>query len=202
MPGAWAILLAAGESRRMGQLKALLPWNGQSLLEHQLSALRKGGAEKVIVVLGHRAGDLRPLCEGRDGIAWTLNPDYLQGKTTSIKAGLAALEPADVDEILLLNVDQPRSAEDVAQVLQAHRNNHCAITVPEYRGKGGHPIALSSSLLPELLAIDEESQGIKAVVRQRPEDVHRFPLDNPEILLDLNTPEQYRAALEPSDRSE
>ena len=180
----------------MGQLKALLPWRGMTLLEHQLSSLREGGAGNVIVVLGHRADDLRPLCEGRDGIAWTLNPDYLQGKTTSIKAGMAALDPAAVDEILLLNVDQPRSAEDVARVLRVHRTNPCAITVPEYRGKGGHPIAISSSLLPELLAIDEESQGIKAVVRRRPEDVYRFPLDNPEILLDLNTPEQYRAALD------
>lgn len=196
MPRACAILLAAGESSRMGQLKALLPWHGQSLLEHQLSALREGGAEKVIVVLGHRADDLRSLCEGRDGVTWTLNPDYLQGKTTSIKAGLAALDPAAADEILLLNVDQPRSSEDVARVLQVHRANVCAITVPEYRGKGGHPIAISSSLLPELLAIDEESQGIKAVVRRRPEAVHRFLMDNPEILLDLNTPEQYRAALD------
>ena len=106
------------------------------------------------------------------------------------------MDPAAVDEILLLNVDQPRSAEDVARVLRVHRTSPCAITVPEYRGKGGHPIAISSSLLPELLAIDEESQGIKAVVKRRPEDVYRFPLDNPEILLDLNTPEQYRAALD------
>ena len=75
----------------------------------------------------------------------------------------------------------------MACVLDAHRAQGCAVTVPEYRGKGGHPIALSASLLPELQAIDEQSQGIKAVVRRRPDSVHRFPLDNPEILLDLNT---------------
>ena len=196
MPGAWAVLLAAGESSRMGQLKALLPWRGQTLLQHQVSALLDGGADRVVVVLGHRADDLSPLLDGVDGVAWTLNPDYLQGKTTSIKAGLAALDRDAVREILLLNVDQPRSAADVARVLDAHRAHGCDVTVPEYRGKGGHPIALSASLLPELQAIDEDSQGIKAVVRRRPESVHRFPLDNPEILLDLNTPEQYRAAVE------
>ena len=137
-----------------------------------------------------------PLLDGVDEVSWTLNPYYLQGKTTSIKAGLAALDQDAVEEILLLNVDQPRSAVDVACVLETHRANGCAVTVPEYRGKGGHPIALSAALLPELLSIDEESQGIKAVVRRRPDSVLRFPLDNPEILLDLNTPEQYRAAVE------
>ena len=196
MSGACAILLAAGESSRMGQLKALLPWRGRTLLEHQFSALLDGGADSVIVVLGHRADDLRPLCEGREGVSCTLNPHYLQGKTTSIKAGLAALDPAGVGDILLLNVDQPRSAEDVARILDVHRSGASAITVPEYKGKGGHPIALSASLLPELLAIDEESQGIKAVVRRRPEAVRRLPIDNPGILLDLNTPEDYRAAVE------
>ena len=101
-----------------------------------------------------------------------------------------------VEEVLLLNVDQPRTASDIARILDVHRANDFAVTVPEYRGKGGHPIALSATLLPELRAIDEESQGIKAVVRRRPESVNRIPLDNPEILLDLNTPEQYRAALD------
>ena len=195
MSGAWAILLAAGESSRMGQPKALLPWRGRTLLEHQVSALREGGADRVVVVLGHRADDLRPLLEGKDGVSWTLNPDYLQGKTTSIKAGLSVLDCPTLDVILLLNVDQPRDAADVARVLEVHRAHGYAVTVPEYRGKGGHPIALSATLLPELLEIDEATQGIKAVVRRRPESVQRLPLDNPGILLDLNTPEQYQAAV-------
>ncbi len=199
MPGAWAILLAAGESTRMGQLKAFLPWRGQTLLEHQISCLLEGGVERVLVVLGHRAGELRPFLEGKEGVAWTLNPGYRQGKTTSIKAGLSALDPEAVEDILLLNVDQPRTAGDVASILSAHRSRGHVVTVPEYRGKGGHPIVLSAALLPELLEIEEESQGIKAVVRSRLESVNRVPLDNPEILLDLNTPEQYRAAVEAAE---
>ena len=196
MAEALAILLAAGESSRMGQLKALLPWRGQPLLRHQVSALREGGTDRVVVVLGHRAEDLSSLLEGLDGVDWVLNSDYLQGKTTSIKAGLAALDPLVVDEILLLNVDQPRSGRDVAHILQTHRAGDCSVTIPTCGGKGGHPIVLSADLLDELLAIDEASQGVKAVVQRRPEAVNRFPLENPEILLDLNTPEQYRQALE------
>lgn len=196
MAEAWAILLAAGESSRMGQLKALLPWRGRPLLQHQVSALRDGGADRVVVVLGHRADDLSPLLDGLEGVDWVLNPDYLQGKTTSIKAGLSAVDPRVAAEILLLNVDQPRSAADIARILDTHRAMGHAVTIPTCGGKGGHPIVLSADLLDELMVIDEESLGVKAVVQRRPESVNRFPLENPEILLDLNTPEQYRQALE------
>ena len=196
MGEAWAVLLAAGESSRMGQLKALLPWRGQTLLEYQVSALREGGADHVVVVLGHRAGELQPLVEGIQGASWVLNPDYLLGKTTSIRAGLSALDAVEASDILLLNVDQPRSSADVSRILNAHRASGYTVTVPTYNGKGGHPIVLSADLLEELLSIDEESQGIKAVVRRRPDSVYRLSLDSPEILLDLNTPEQYREAVE------
>jgi molybdenum cofactor cytidylyltransferase len=196
MGEAWAILLSAGESSRMGQLKALLPWRGRTLLEHQVSGLREGGADRVVVVLGHRAEELIPLVESSVGATWVLNPHYLQGKTTSIKTGLSALDADAVSEILLLNVDQPRSAADIARILETHRRNGYSVTVPTHGGKGGHPIVMSITLLGELLAIDEETQGIKAVVGRRPEAVNRLPLDNPEILLDLNTPDQYREAVE------
>ncbi len=196
MGEAWAILLAAGESSRMGQMKALLPWRGQTLLEYQVSSLREGGANHVVAVLGHRAHELSPYLEGIEGASWVVNSDYLRGKTSSIKAGVSALDTDRVGDILLLNVDQPRSAEDVALILGEHRTRGSAITVPEYKGKGGHPIVLSARMFDEVLAIDEESQGIKAVVRRRPESVSRVVLESPEILLDLNTPEQYRAAVE------
>ena len=83
MPGVWAILLAAGESSRMGQLKALLPWRHTSLIEHQLRSLLDAGVEQVVVVIGHDAERLKPIIEAVDGATWALNNDYLQGKTTA-----------------------------------------------------------------------------------------------------------------------
>ena len=79
-------------------MKALLPWRGQSLLEHQVWALREGGVDRVVVVVGHRAEELIPLVESRKGAAWVLNPDYMQGKTTSIRTGLSALDADAVSE--------------------------------------------------------------------------------------------------------
>ena len=189
-----AVLLAAGESRRMGQLKALLTWRGTSLLHHQLNSLKEAGIQRVVVVLGHQAERLQPLLEGREGVTPVVNPNYRQGKTTSIKAGLEALEPESTAVLLILNVDQPRSAETVRFLLQEHQSAPYLITIPTYQGKGGHPIILDASLLHELRSIDEETQGIRAVVQRHKDLTQRVEVPSPEVLWDLNTPEEYRAA--------
>ena len=200
MPTTAALLLAAGESTRMGELKALLPWHAKPLLVHQVDSLLSAGVSRVIVVLGHQPEKMEPLIAAHPGVESVRNPDYLQGKTTSLKAGLRALvrcradaAPRLEDAVLILNVDQPRSSETVRCVLNHHRD---LITVPTYRGKGGHPVLVSTSLMPELLEISEEDMGLKAVIRRHEDRVQRVEIDSPEILLDLNTPEDYRDALE------
>ena len=184
MPGTWAILLAAGESRRMGGLKALLPWEGTTLIKHQIASLFEAGVDRLI-----------PLVEGRENLEWVVNPRYLQGKTTSIKKGLSAVSYRDAAELLILNVDQPRSAETVRCLLERHHELGRLITIPEFGGKGGHPVIIVARLLSELQSIDEETQGIKAVVRRHAKDVVRVDLEEAEVLWDLNTPEQYQEAL-------
>ena len=200
-----AILLAAGVSRRMGALKALLDWRGRPLIVHQIVALREAGADEVVVVLGHRADELQArIGANRDvyqagAVRCVVNADYAQGKTTSIKAALRAItRPNDgpPGPILLLNVDQPRSATVIRRVLDAHLNDDDAlITIPTCNGKGGHPIAISRSLYPELLEINEATQGLRAVTERHQHVTRRVELEAPELLWDVNTPEQYRAAL-------
>jgi len=194
-----AILLAAGESRRMGQLKALLPWQGDTLLGCQVSSLLQAGIHQVVVVLGHKRDRLLPLLEGRDRVVSVFNPDYQAGKTTSIKTGIKAVlrspQAAAAQTLVLLNVDQPRTADTISTLLSRHESSDCLITIPVFQGKGGHPLILDCSLLPELLEIGEASQGIRAVVRKHEERLQRVEVDNPEVLWDLNTPEQYQAAV-------
>ena len=191
-----AILLAAGESSRMGRLKALLPWQGSTLLEHQAAALLEAGADRVVVVLGHRATELEAILKGKDRVSSTVNPDYLQGKTTSLKTGLRAAAEYDPGVILILNVDQPRKPETIRQVLQHHLAGESLITIPTFNGKGGHPIAIAAELLPEVGSIEEESQGLKAVTRRHENSTARVELGTSEVLLDLNTPEDYEMALD------
>ena len=190
-----AILLAAGESRRMGQLKALLPWQGSTLLEHQVNALLEGGADQVVVVVGHRAPELEAKLDGNERASCTVNPDYLQGKTTSLKAGIRAAAEFQPGVILILNVDQPRKPETIRELVQLHLAGGALITIPTFNGKGGHPILLAAGLLPEVEAIDEESQGLKGVTRRHEKSTARVELGTPDILWDLNTPEDYQAAV-------
>ena len=199
-----AILLAAGVSRRMGTLKALLDWQGRFLIIHQIVALREAGADEVVVVLGHRADELQARIGVNSdvyalgNVRCVVNADYAEGKTTSIKTGLRAISAADdsAGPILFLNVDQPRSAATVGQVLQAHRDGDGAlITIPTCDGKGGHPIAVSRTLYGELMDITEATQGMRAVTEGHKAETQRVELGAPELLWDVNTPEQYQAAL-------
>ena len=207
------LLLAAGQSTRMGEPKALLPWHGIPLLEHQLSTLALADISPVMVVLGHQFERLESLVRGRAGVQCVHNPDFRHGKTTSIKAGLHALQGAldsstppssDVASVLVLSVDQPRSTDTIRRIIEEHHrppeagplDSSHRITVPTYDGKGGHPLVLSMSLMGELLEISEETQGLKAVVRRHLNETRRVGVDTPEILLDLNTPEDYRDAME------
>ncbi len=179
----------------MGAAKALLFWKGVPLLDHQITALRQAGVEAVIVVLGHQAGDLEPVIGNRPGVTAVVNPDYAQGKTTSIKAGLGSLA-AGVSSIVILNVDQPREPQTIRTLLRRHEEAQALITIPTYRGKGGHPIVVDSSLLADLLAIEEETQGVKALVRQHQGRTLRTEMAA-DVLWDLNTPEEYQQALDP-----
>ena len=196
MPDTVAILLAAGESSRMGRPKALLPWQGTNLLAHQISVLLQGGADRVVVVVGHQSDELKPIMRDWAGVSWTLNADYAEGKTTSIKAGLDALGPNKLDAILILNVDQPRSAGTIQYLLQQHRESGQKITIPTYQGKGGHPIIMDPVLLSDLRSITEETLGVKAVVRDHADSTLQIEAGTAEVLWDLNTPEQYQKALE------
>ena len=205
MPKVAALLLAAGESTRMGELKALLPWAGKTLLEHQIDALILAGLSPILVVLGHRSDQLLPLLLDKPGVCSVHNADYRQGKTTSLKAGLRILQGSwsdtaspDQDAVLVLNVDQPRSQATIRRVLDLYvgGSQTTLITIPTYGGKGGHPVVLSTSLMGELMEISEESLGLQAVVRRYEGETHRAELGTPEVLLDLNTTEDYQRALD------
>lgn len=179
----------------MGILKASLPWRGVTLVEHQIRSLIYAGVDQVVVVLGHEANALKPIIESIKGAHWVVNKDYLEGKTTSIKAGLNYLTDSLITQIVLLSVDQPRRPDTVRVLLARHTSSCNAITIPTYQGKGGHPIVLSASVFSEMLAIEEETQGLLAVVRRHADETDRFEIDDPSVLWDLNTPEQYQRAL-------
>ena len=188
------ILLAAGESSRMGRPKALLPWRGTTLVEYQMNSLLQGGCDRVIVVTGKYDEEMAPLLKDRPNITRVYNPKYLEGKTTSIKAGVWEL-PDGIHSVVLLAVDQPRPAWVIEKVLRKHTDFGADITSPGYDGHGGHPLIFDAGLRTDLAAITEEGEGVRAIFKKPDIDHHRIEFDSAVVRLDINTPEAYEDAL-------
>ena len=193
MDGISAILLAAGESTRMGRLKALLPWQDLTLVEYQVQSLQRAGVAEVVLVVGHRGDEVEAPVEAMPGVTTVVNPDYKQGKTTSIKTGLRNIS-GSAEGVLVLAVDQPRPAYIIEYVLKAHLEHGALITCPVHLGHRGHPIIFSSSLLPDLLAITEEGQGLREVTHRYEEDTYQVEVDSPIVTVDVNSPEDLQKA--------
>ena len=192
--GAEAILLAAGESSRMGKPKALLDWFGTPLVVAQVNSLLDGGADRVIVVTGAHHDQILDVVSDIPNVAVVNNPEWASGKTTSIKTGLTTLS-YECDTIVLLAVDQPRPAWVVEHALESHLKSGCLVTSPRYNGHGGHPLLFDISLLDQLSNISEEREGVREVMKRYENTMNRAYFDNRVIRLDLNTPQDYQDAL-------
>ena len=178
----------------MRQQKALLPWQGTTLIQYQIRSLLEAGVSQVIVVLGYRAERLRSLLEDSSGVQTVLNLRYRTGKSSSVRAGVRHVPP-DASAVLVLSVDQPRSPDLVRQVIDAYREKKAPVTYPAYDGRGGHPIIFDGALLPEMASVRESRQGLREVVQHHRAQVNRFTLDDAQILLDLNEPVEYEKAV-------
>lgn len=189
-----AILLAAGESSRMGRPKALLPWRGTTLVEYQMNSLIQGGCDRVIVVTGKYDIEMAPLLKNRPGVTRVFNSEWPEGKATSVQAGIREL-PQDFHSLVLLAVDQPRPAWVVERLLKVHTDFGAKVTSPGFEGHGGHPLVFDSSLRSELAVVTEEGQGIRAILKQPDLNHHRVKFDSAVVKLDINTPEAYENAL-------
>jgi molybdenum cofactor cytidylyltransferase len=183
-----AIVLAAGESRRMGTQKALLDWHGVPLIEYELEQLSSiDEIAEIIVVTGYEPAAIEAIVASHPRARAARNPAYASGKASSVLVGLRAVTK-DADAILLCAVDQPRRASTIRSLLAAHSAGDAAITIPVHNGHRGHPLVFDAGLLPELLMIDEASLGVRAVVDRDAARVRACELDAG-ILLDLNRPD-------------
>lgn len=183
-----AIVLAAGESTRMGTPKALLGWHGLPLVAYQARELaRVDAVGEVIVVTGHEpdavSGAVRAIPKTRTA----QNARYRAGKVSSILTGLDAVSRGAA-AVLLLAVDQPRPAAVHAHLIGEYERAAAPIAIPVHAGRRGHPVLFAASLLPELRRIDEETLGIRAVLERHADEVLPVPFDDPIVLVDLNTP--------------
>jgi molybdenum cofactor cytidylyltransferase len=189
-----SLILAAGESSRMGRDKALLDYRGKTFVAHILATLREAGIERVAVVLGHHAEGIRSAVD-LTGAEVVVNRDYLLGQTSSLQAGLRGLDQSPVQGVLLCLVDHPAiSADTVRKLIAAFDQSHAPVVIPTYQNQRGHPVIISSALFPELLGL-APSQGANTIIRKYRDRTQFVELSDPGILVDVDDPQSYRALL-------
>ena len=187
-----AVVLSAGESSRMGRPKALLPIDGQTFIERIVGALKQGGIERIVVVLGFEAEEL-----GRQiahlPVEILVNPDYRLGQLSSLQVALRNLESDKSCAGMMVHlVDHPYiDPKLVRLMLQRFDESTHSIVVPRHRGKRGHPVIFSRKLFGELLSAPMD-QGAKAVVNAHREVTLEIDTEDAGITLDIDTPELYR----------
>lgn len=175
----------------MGQLKALLPWRGTTLLESQVSALVDAGVSPLVVVLGHRAVELAALLPATASVV--INEQYREGKSTSIVAGIAAL-PSPVEAALVVGVDQPTRADVLLGLVAAHTASRPAVLLPSVGFRRGHPTLFDRRVFPNLMAITEEREGLREVMDRYEAEIRYVDVDTELVRANLNSPEEYEAA--------
>lgn len=187
-----AVLLAAGESRRMGDSNKLaMPVAGQPLLRRAARTLLDSGLGEIVVVLGHEsaqaAGMLRDL-----PLRLVENPHYRDGQMSSVHCGLAALESAAAGVMICL-ADQPRlTAVDIDYLIERFLQD-CTrpLLVPVYRGRRGNPIVLSCEQRAAILA-GGRNLGCRRLIDNQPELVWPCAVNSDHYTEDIDTPEDYR----------
>jgi molybdenum cofactor cytidylyltransferase len=188
-----AIILAAGESRRMGSPKALVPFRGISFLQHLVNATRHSRVGATRIVLGAGAEEI----QARLGVdpAWiVINRDWKRGQLSSIQAGIRSL-PEDTEGMILCPVDNPLvSGNLVSQLIKQFDSSGKLMAIPTFHGRRGHPVIFRASLYDGLLAAAPEV-GARQVVWNHGQDIVEVPTEEEGVVLNLNDPDTLKKAM-------
>jgi molybdenum cofactor cytidylyltransferase len=175
----------------MGAFKPLLPFGDKTVIECCLDYLRAGGIETPIVVLGHRANEIR---EKIQNVTIAINPDPNSEMGASIAAGVQAL-PETVKAVVIALVDQPAIPSTVVSKLVQDWRNGARIVIPTWQNRGGHPVLVDLAFRNELLNLDRMG-GLRALFKSHETAVKRVPHDSPFIARDMDTWDDYVALYE------
>lgn len=188
-----AVILAAGESKRMGSPKALLLHHNRTFVEHLLDVTRHPKIGPQLIVLGAGAEDISKQV-GLNPEQLVVNPDWQRGQLSSIKAALKSIASKPTDGVLLCLVDHPLiSSAMVNELVDAFYHTKQPIVVPTFRGKRGHPVIFAAKLFDELLDAPEET-GARAVVWNHASEVHEIATSEEGVTLNLNDPQTFLRA--------
>jgi molybdenum cofactor cytidylyltransferase len=186
-----AVILAAGESKRMGRPKALVSFQGLTFAEHLLAATRLPRVGIMRIVVGAHADDIRAKLK-IDPSAIVVNLDWPKGQLSSIHAAIRSLPANGTEGLILCPVDHPLvSLAVIAELIKQFDATGKLIALPTYRGKRGHPVIFRASLYDELLAAAPDV-GARAVVWNHAQDIKEVAVEEEGVIMNLNDPETLR----------
>jgi molybdenum cofactor cytidylyltransferase len=179
-----AVILAAGESKRMGGKKLILEVKGKPIIQWVVESF-KGIVDDIVVVLGHEPETIIPLLRKLE-VRWTINNKYMNGMASSFKEGLEKLK--NCESVFLALGDQPFvDKEFLLKAIDAWRNQKARIVSPVYKGKKGHPVLFDRSLFNEILSLDKQ-KTIRDIIHAHADELHLIETGKWAIL-DMDVPE-------------
>jgi len=184
-----AIILAAGESKRMGRPKMLLSFNESTMIETVLKNISESKVEKILVVLGAEKDAIAEKI-GKLDLEFCYNENYIEGMLSSVKCGFKNL-PNDFKAAMVFQGDQPFIAADaINKVIEAYLSSKYGIIIPVYDGKRGHPILIDRKYNSEIVKLSPEI-GLRELTFRFHYDVLEVQTEEPGILRDFDTYKEY-----------
>jgi molybdenum cofactor cytidylyltransferase len=185
------IILAAGQSSRMGAFKPLLPFGNTTVIEHTIDYLRRGAdIETIIVVVAHRAAEIKAHLQNSD-IIFATNPEANSAMAASILYGVRAL-PRKAQAVVITPVDHPAVPSEVVMQLVNEWRQGALFVIPTNLGRGGHPVLIDLKFRDELLNLDP-TRGLKSLFDAHREEVTRVAVNSNYIARDMDTWDDYRS---------
>lgn len=186
----WGIILAAGESKRMGFPKMLLKFNGSTMVENVIKNVTGSEIKNVMVVLGSGSEKLEKLVDNCN-VSRCFNDKYKEGMLSSVRCGIRNV-PSDFEAVLVFQGDQPLITPEVINlVIASYRSSGKGIVIPVYQKERGHPILIDRRYINEIGKLDD-NKGLRQLSYNYPDDVMEIETDEPGILRDFDTYEEYR----------
>ena len=184
-----ALILAAGQSKRMGQPKMLLPWGERTVLEQVIATFKAAGVDDVLVVTGGAKEQVETLI--RDAARTVFNPDYVKGEMlSSVQVGLAGVK-LGAEAVLIGLGDQPQVQErSVRLVLNEYHKRGASIVVPSFQMQRGHPWLVACTYWDEILDMQSPA-SLRDFLNRHQDEIRYVVCDNNSILQDMDTPEDY-----------
>jgi molybdenum cofactor cytidylyltransferase len=188
----WALVLAAGESRRMGEPKLLLPFGRSTMIETVVQNCMDSSVDGILVVLGHQWPRILEKLKNY-AVETTINPHYQKGMLSSVQWGLQKLPRAAGAAMVVLG-DQPGvSSRTMDLVIHAFQSGIKGIVLPTHKGSGGHPLLVDMKYCREIQSLDP-AVGLRGLHSLHPDDILRVEVGDTSVLQDIDNPGDYKKA--------